>query len=232
MSKKPQPPSPLEFKSSTFSVPVLYLASNDVHAIEQALLDKISISPEFFRDSPVILDISELDKQLIDISLIDAINLVRNSGLIPVGIRSTNEHHTRQALELRIPVYSAISEPKKTRVNTPEPVKEVVATRFISQPVRSGQRVYAEGDLVIMSTVSAGSEIISEGSIHVYGILRGRALAGVQGNTEARIFCLDLRAELISIAGNYKLIDDIKIPVPGKPAQVYLQDNSLIIKNL
>jgi septum site-determining protein MinC len=103
---------------------------------------------------------------------------------------------------------------------------------LITQPVRSGQRVYAHGDLIIMATVSPGAEILAEGNIHVYGSLRGRALAGVQGNPNARIFCSDLQAELISIAGNYKVSEDLKDDSRNKPVQVYLQDHTLIIKDI
>ncbi|KFI21097.1 septum site-determining protein MinC, partial [Nitrosococcus oceani] len=104
--------------------------------------------------------------------------------------------------------------------------KEVVvnnAATLITQPVRSGQRIYVSGDLIILAQVSAGAEIMAEGNIHVYNTLRGRALAGVQGNTNARIFCFDLQAELISIAGDYKTSEDLKGTVEKKPVQIYLQ---------
>jgi septum site-determining protein MinC len=80
--------------------------------------------------------------------------------------------------------------------------------------------------------VSAGAEIMAEGNIHVYGSLRGRALAGVQGNIESRIFCSDLQAELISIAGHYKISEELDKAEYCKPTQIYLQDQALIIKNL
>jgi len=86
--------------------------------------------------------------------------------------------------------------------------------------------------LIILSQVSAGAEIIAEGNIHVYNTLRGRALAGVQGNEDARIFCFDLQAELISIAGNYKVSEDLDKSVRNKPVQIYLQNEALIIKDI
>jgi septum site-determining protein MinC len=109
---------------------------------------------------------------------------------------------------------------------------DVLQTVLITQPVRSGQRIYAAGDLVILAQVSAGAEIIAEGNIHVYNTIRGRALAGVQGNTQARIFCFDLQAELISIAGNYKVSEDLDESMRNKPVQIYLQGQSLIIKDI
>ncbi len=83
-----------------------------------------------------------------------------------------------------------------------------------------------------MSQVSAGAEIMAEGNIHVYNTLRGRALAGVQGKTDARIFCFDLQAELISIAGDYKTSEDINKQNPKKPVQIFLQDHALIIQEI
>jgi septum site-determining protein MinC len=103
---------------------------------------------------------------------------------------------------------------------------------MITHPVRSGQRIYSTGDLIILAQVSAGAEIMAEGNIHVYGSLRGRALAGVQGNTEARIFCSDLQAELISIAGNYKVSEDLNGTVLHQPVQIYLQNHTLVIKDI
>lgn len=103
---------------------------------------------------------------------------------------------------------------------------------MVTQPVRSGQRIYAASDLVILAQVSAGAEIMAEGNIHVYNTLRGRALAGVQGDTAARFFCLDLQAELVSIAGIYKTSEDLKDAPKKKPVQIYLRDQALIIEEL
>ena len=106
-------------------------------------------------------------------------------------------------------------------------------SKIIEQPVRSGQRIYvAAGDLVVMSQVSAGAEIMADGNIHVYGTLRGRALAGVQGNLGCRIFCHDLQAELVSIGGHYKISENIDDSLRGVPVQIYLQDQSLVIQRI
>ncbi|MCP3706487.1 septum site-determining protein MinC [Paraburkholderia sp. CNPSo 3274] len=106
-------------------------------------------------------------------------------------------------------------------------------TLVIDRPLRSGQRIYAKGDVVVLGLVSNGAEVIAEGNIHIYAPLRGRALAGVHGNHEARIFCTSLEAELISIAGIYRttevpLADDVR----GKPAQIRLEEEKLLIEPL
>jgi septum site-determining protein MinC len=115
----------------------------------------------------------------------------------------------------------------ETRVTRTEP------TLVIDRPLRSGQRIYAKGDLVVLGIVSNGAEVIAEGNIHIYAPLRGRALAGVHGNHDARIFCTSLEAELISIAGIYRttevpLADDVR----GKPAQIRLDEEKLLIEPL
>jgi septum site-determining protein MinC len=234
----------LEFKSSTFSVPVLVLASNDVITIEQQLQEKIHLAPEFFKNSPLVFDLQELNKHDLDIDVTELTHIIRKLGLLPIGIRGGAAQQNQQALELGIPVHSGHSpatsagtvkqqtpaEPEPELA--PEPQAVAVTTTMITHPVRSGQRIYASGDLVILAQVSAGAEILAEGNIHVYGSLRGRALAGVQGNTEARIFCSDLQAELISIAGNYKVSEDLNSAVHNQPVQIYLQKNTLVIKDI
>jgi len=236
----------LEFKSSTFFVLVLIIHSNDLMMIEQKLREKTSQAQDFFRNSPIILDVRELNQQSHGIDIIKLINLIRDIGLFPVGIRGGNDQQNLQAASLFIPVdmsqssASSQAEIQKTATSSPsaaphEVIKEIVvstATTLINQPVRSGQRIYASGDLIILTQVSAGAEIMAEGNIHVYNTLRGRALAGVQGNRDARIFCSDLQAELISIAGDYKTSEDLKDITPRKPVQIYLQDQALIIKEL
>jgi len=108
-----------------------------------------------------------------------------------------------------------------------------IPTLLIDKPLRSGQQIYAQGDVVIMDLVSYGAEVIAEGNIHIYAPLRGRALAGVKGNPDARIFCTCLEPELISIAGIYRTAEQtLPADVLGKSAQVRLADEKLILEPL
>ncbi|WP_297325457.1 septum site-determining protein MinC [Nitrosomonas sp.] len=247
----------LEFKSSTFFAPILILFNNDMAAIEEALQDKISLAPEFFKDSPLIVDLRELNKQNQDLDFTQIVQILRRVGFFPVGIRGGNEQQNKQARTLSIPLdtvreqSSSISIGETQKQETapqPSPQPEVpvakqsanpipappasAAATLVTQPIRSGQRIYASGDLIILSQVSAGAEIMAEGNIHVYNTLRGRALAGVHGNTAARIFCFDLQAELISIAGDYKTSEDLNKQTYTSPVQIYLQNHALIIKEI
>lgn len=107
------------------------------------------------------------------------------------------------------------------------------ATRVVAQPVRSGQQIYAAGgDLIALRMVSAGAEILADGNIHVLGPLRGRALAGAQGDDTAHIICQSLEAELVSIAGRYRLFDEIDKSVLGQAVHIHLDGDRLVIDRI
>ncbi len=249
--------SVLEFKSSTFFAPILILFNNDMAAIEETLHAKINLAPEFFRDSPLIIDLRDLNKQNQDLDFTHLTQLLRRVGFFPVGIRGGNDQQNKQARALSIPIDTVreqgapiiagnVQKPEMNPQPSSQPVTTVakpsvnpapippvaVTSTLVTQPIRSGQRIYASSDLIITSQVSAGAEIMAEGNIHVYNTLRGRALAGVHGNTSARIFCFDLQAELISIAGDYKTSEDLNKQTYHGPVQIYLQDHALIIKEI
>lgn len=239
-------PSPMnspafEFKSGMVTIPVLNLLSTDVAVITQQLNEKIKQAPEFFTNSSLLIDLQQIAKQ--DLDLVLLVKAIRNAGMLPIGIRGGTDKHRQAANDLmlsQLSVHSTnnpISKTQKenklspaTESNVPPPVS--TETSVMTQPIRSGQRVYAKGDLVIIAQVSAGAEIMAEGNIHVYGSLRGRALAGVQGNENARIFCSDLQAELISIAGNYRVSEHIVDAKRKNPVQIYLQKQAIIIQSI
>jgi len=104
---------------------------------------------------------------------------------------------------------------------------------LITSPIRSGQQVYAQGgDLVVVASVSPGAELLADGNIHVYGTLRGRALAGINGDVKARVFCHKLQADLVAIAGHYKVFEDVRADDDDFYKQLYLQDGQLCIGSL
>ncbi|RXT55849.1 septum formation inhibitor MinC [Bosea sp. Tri-44] len=105
----------------------------------------------------------------------------------------------------------------------PPPARTAPASLVVTQPVRSGQSIFAEGDVTIVGSVASGAEVIAGGSIHIYGTLRGRAMAGTLGNAEARIFCRKLEAELVGIDGYYKTAEDLEPGLRGKPVQFWLE---------
>lgn len=128
---------------------------------------------------------------------------------------------------------AASAAPAKPGTEAKAPAKPAPSSQpglIQANPVRSGQQVYADNrDLTVLTTVGAGAEVIADGSVHIYGALRGRALAGAQGNEKARIFCRAFHAELVAIAGNYKVLEDIPKELHGKAVQVWLENQELKI---
>ncbi|CAD6881597.1 Septum site-determining protein MinC [Methylomonas albis] len=234
----------LEFKSTSLTVPVLLLASNDISLIDQQLNEKVVQAPEFFKNSPLLIDLQKLNAQNQPIDFAEIVTLVRQHGFMPIGVRGGNEQQNGDALAMNLPQHSLhgsnaplVNKAQAKTLPTPaaeeqKPANQSIENKLVTQPIRSGQRVYAKGDLIVTATVSAGAEIMAEGNIHIYGSLRGRALAGVLGNINSRIFCSDLQAELISIAGIYQLSDDLGKYPAHKPVQISLDNQALIIKDI
>lgn len=191
-----------DLKGSSFTLSVLHLSGNQVEDSITFLNQKVEQAPAFFANAPVVLNV-ELVSGDIDFHALKT--GVLNAGMIPVGIAGCKDRRAQDsAKQAGFALMSASKSP------TREPAK-MAPVKIIRTPIRSGQQVYAkDGDLVILSHVSAGAEVIADGSIHIHGTLRGRAIAGASGQTQAKIICNDLQAELISIAGNYWLSDKIE----------------------
>ncbi len=228
----------LEFKNSTFNILVLILKSSNLAEIKSTIQEKISQAPDFFKHSPLIIDLESLETEFIDVNIL--IGLLRQLQFLPIGMQAGTDYQHKIAAKIGIPILSVklLDDVKIEVAGSTETVNHEVLvdatsiqSKLITHPVRSGQRVYSQGDLVILAPVSAGAEVIAEGNIHIYASLRGRALAGVQGRTESRIFCSSLQAELISIAGNYRVGDDLE-DMSNKLVQVFLHENALIIQEL
>jgi septum site-determining protein MinC len=134
-----------------------------------------------------------------------------------------------KAMARDLPAEAAPAKAPPTQAKAPGGEPGLVQTA----PVRSGQQVYAENrDLTVVTAVGAGAEVIADGSIHIYGALRGRALAGAQGNEKARIFCREFHAELVAVAGHYKVLEDIPKELRGKAVQIWLEKDQLNIAAL
>lgn len=153
--------------------------------------------------------------------------LIESHGMIPVAVTGCpNQRWRQQAQDAGLAIVTAARQQKTQQVTHQ-------AAKVIRHPVRSGQQVYANNcDLVVMNHVSAGAELIADGSIHVYGTLRGRAIAGASGNQDAQIYCDQMDAELVSIAGNYWLNDAISEHHHNQAVMVYFKDNQLHIEQL
>ncbi|GAB6262083.1 septum site-determining protein MinC [Photobacterium sp. R1] len=213
-----------ELKGGSYTLSSLHLADSGLDQAISFLKDKVEQAPAFFAHAPLVIDISktsqELDFRQLRQGILDA-------GMIPVGISGCKPSHLQaQAKSAGFAIMNAARQAKAS-----SPVME--PTKVIRSPVRSGQQIYAKNcDLVVLNHVSAGAEIIADGCIHIYGCLRGRAIAGASGETNAQIFCHNLQSELISIAGNYWLSDKIQESHWGSSVVISLIDNNLNIEHL
>lgn len=233
------------FKVKTISLIVLQLHSNDLLEIDQQLQAKVKQGPEFFRSAPLLLDLAKI-KGGVDLDWLRNIHKkIVEYNFIAVGITEAEPFLEGIAKAEGIAIwpsrgeYPAKAQPQNVSEEEPKSVDQKAGqsncspTKIVQQPIRSGQRVYARGgDLIVMSSVSTGAEIMADGHIHVYGSLRGRALAGVNGREDAKIFCQDLQADLVAIAGYYTINEDIPEDRRSKAVKISLDQENLIIDSL
>src|SRR5690554_1614748 len=233
-----------QLKGSAISVVVLALIDYDPASLRQQLQEKIDQAPQFFMNSPVLINLDKLENPSLINDCSELLQICRDLGLQPLGFTAVPE-----ALEEAVQTtgLATLPRPGERALKMPEPepspepqVETVVEERWvprvskvITRPVRSGQQIYAEGaDLIVMAQVSEGAEVLADGNIHIYGTLRGRALAGVKGDESARIFCQSLDAELVSIAGNFILQDALPNELQKKPAQISLDGTKVLVSPL
>ncbi len=240
-------PAPLEFKGRMMGISVLRILNNDLEELSDYLKNQVNKGNGLLRELPVVLDI---DVQIIDVDgLLDVLRkqhitvlgAYRTAASMEAAVRRTGlpvilEQKRGQAEPAPAPAEPPVAaqpEPQSPVPAASDAPLQMVESRLITAPVRSGQRIYARNsDLIVTAQVSAGAEIIADGCIHIYGSLRGRAIAGAQGDESARIFCRDLQAELLAIAGRYKVADDIGDAVRGRPVQIYLDGEKLCVDPL
>lgn len=226
--------TPIELKGSSFTLSVVHLHHADPEVVRQALQDKINQAPAFLKNAPVVLNMASLTGE-VNWRLMQ--QAIVSTGLHIVGVSGCKDESLKRIISRAgLPLLSEGKEQKQT-VEVVEPAHPVetpaVKTRVINAPVRSGQQIYAKNcDLIVTSSVSAGAELIADGNIHIYGMMRGRALAGASGDRECQIFCTSLSAELVSIAGEYWIMDQIPAEFFGKASRLCLSDGALTIQTL
>jgi septum site-determining protein MinC len=224
--KSNQQTSPaFQLKGSVFTLSVLQLCTLDYIAFQRQLLQTVEKNPNFFNHMPIVIDLQKLFTLDCAIDFVEINSLLRNCGLVPVGVINGNAKQVRMASEAGWGIL-----PDVRTMHSISSAEKVENAKIVSQPVRSGQQIYAKHtDLIVLASVSNGAEILADGNIHVYGTLRGRAIAGACGEATARIFCHKLEAELVAIAGYYKLQEDIEMTSHFSTTQVFLEDNQLVV---
>lgn len=247
-----------ELRSGSVDTLLFTVKTTDLDALRTELVKRFEATPEFFADDVVAIDVRRLaDGERV--ALADIRQMLNDVRMRPVGVVALATQGWAgeaglpllEARDRRAPaakpaegaeaspvaeaVVAAAAAVAPEQASEPVPVSNQPGgqTLVIDRPLRSGQQIYAKGDLVVLAPVSHGAEIIAEGNIHIYAPLRGRALAGVHGNLDARIFCTCLEPELISIAGIYRTTENpLPADVLGKAVQIRLEEEKLMIEPL
>lgn len=228
-------------------LPVVELHSAASARIAAGLKERVKQAPGFFHNAPMVVDCTHLTPEE-PLDFPGLVRLMRRLQLNPVAVRGGGRHHAEAA---RAAGLTVLAEPSQVRRGAradessssgsagdgargsepPAPPPEPPAVNVVhARPVRSGQQITApSGDLTVTASTSPGSELIAAGNIHVYGALRGRAIAGANGDQSRRIFCLSLDAELVCVAGTYRVSEEIRDGFQGRAAQIFLEGNRLEI---
>jgi septum site-determining protein MinC len=245
-----------ELKSAALTLVAVVLKTTDLARLSHALDERFGDAPELFNNDPVAIDLSYVRDAVEPLDFVVLIHLLRGHKMLPIAVKAGNLQQMEDALAAglaeahgsgaaaappaareraqpapSLPVAAPAAEPTETVVDMPPPAR---AALIVDKPLRSGQRVYAKGaDLIVLAVVSFGAEVIADGNIHVYAPLRGRALAGALGDTDARIFTTCMEPQLLSIAGIYRTTEtELPAQVLGKPAQVRLAGEKLVVEPL
>jgi septum site-determining protein MinC len=237
----PKEASTFELKNGTVDALHLVIKTGEVDVLREELIARYGAMPDFFAGDAVAIDLRRLPAES-QVPLSELTELLRGLQLSTIGVVALEAQHEwvgASGLTLfpdrdrRSPLPVEPEPAAAPLIADPAMPRAAAAATIVEKPLRSGQRIYADGDLVVLGVVSHGAEIIAGGNIHVYAPLRGRALAGVRGDRDARIFCTCMEPELISIAGIYRTVETaLPDDVQGKAAQVRLLGERLLVEAL
>jgi septum site-determining protein MinC len=236
--------APFQLRGNTFTMVLLKVVDPAHPRFLELLAEKVGQAPDFFRNAPVVLDVDGLAPGA-ELELPPFLRSLRELGLEAVSLQGGTPAQKERAVAAGLTLLAPRGERATAVAPPPAPPPAAVAvveppvappapppcaTRIVTEPVRSGRQLYVpDGDLIVCAPVSAGAELAADGSIHVYGTLRGRAFAGASGDATARIFCQSLEAELVAVAGVYVVSEDMHPEVRRRPVQAYLDRESLRI---
>lgn len=212
----------IKFKVSSLTLIVLYIYNSKPDIIYHAIKQKINESPQFLKNASVILNISYITSN-IDWKKIKC--AILSTGLKLIGVIGCNHNNLKNEIsnsDIPILPYNLKIKKKNNFYQN-----DLIKSKIIETQIRSGQKIYSHNDLIIINNVNSGAELIAKGNIHVYGYMRGKALAGAMGDHNCQIFCTNLYAELISITGKYWVMEQIPSYLTGKSVRFYLKNDIL-----
>lgn len=249
-----------QIRGQLYTLVTLRVVEPEDHQFFMELHKEIGRSPDFYKNAPVVIDVGPIAERK-PTNLAEFARRLRQLQLVPVGIQNGSEEWNRVAINAGLGLFPAgkaavgskppanSEHPSATEARRPEPAAPAnqsgasvsaeqakthpAPAKIVSEPVRAGQQIYAKNaDLVVLAQVQPGAELMADGNIHIYASLRGRAHAGIGGNTAARIFCKSMEAQLVSIAGLYLVNDEIEKEFLGHPVQIGCQNETIVMEKL
>ena len=218
-----------QFKASFIPCAVLQILHYELDAIQNQINATIRCAPNLFKGSFVIIDLEKLHPAEI-VNFVKLKQILVTNGMVPIAIRGGSVEQQQAAVMDGLSLLP-LSRLHLSEIDKQKNTEQAQQTKLVTYPIRSGMQVYAKnGDLIVTAAVSPGAELFSDGHIHVYGPLRGRALAGVQGNMQTRIFCRSLEAELVSISGYYLTKEDMQTFAATGMVQIFLENEKVRIE--
>ena len=240
-----------ELKIGQVGIANLRVRVLDVDRLVAEMRERVQRAPKLFERAAVVVDFGSLSRCPDAASARELVDGLQQAGVLPVALAFGTTEVERLSRDIGLPLLAKFRAQYERAAAAPVAVEPAVVARapepappppsapiggpgiVHTAPVRSGQQVYAQHrDLTVCAMVGAGAEVIADGSVHIYGPLRGRALAGALGDTTARIFCREFHAELVAVAGHYKVLDEIPATLHGKAVQVWLENDTLRIEEL
>lgn len=209
-------------------IAVLDVLTADVSQLSIQLQQRLQLAPDLFRNAAVALRVAD---EALTVDLAALCEQLRLMALAPVAVTADTPQAEALAVTAGLGVLNIDTAKPQTSKAPAEP-KQQTTTKVIKQPVRSGQQVVSDGDLIVLGQVGAGAEVIAKGNVHIYGALRGRAFAGAQGDENCHIFCRQLDAELVAIAGVFKTSEELDETLRNSASHIHLQADQLNIKAL
>lgn len=241
-----EPPTAFDIRFGQIGLIQLQLRTTDPDSVLAQLMERMAAAPRFFSNMAVGLDLTALPHMPEVQELRAVLDALRSAALEFIGLISGADGVEELASELRLPLLGNLQGRPVAAPTLPPALPAALPGPALTRdsqvreqpmlhvrPVRSGQRIYAPNrDLVVLANVGSGAEVIADGCVHVYGVLRGRAVAGARGDTRARVFCQNFRAELISIGGVFRLFESLSEELEGKPVHAWLLKEELKVARI
>lgn len=237
-----------ELKIGQVGIANLRIKLLDIPQLSAEMRERVERAPKMFEHAAIILDFGSLSRcPSVEVAT-ELLGALRDCGVLPIALAVGTSEIEALSRALKLPLLARFRAQYESSTPRSEPVTDAMTTTsekssaasltpasisdssglLHGAPLRSGQQVYAQSrDLIVNAMVGNGAEAIADGSIHVYGALRGRALAGARGDARARIFCREFNAELVAIAGQYRVMETVPPELQGKPVQIWLENDKL-----